>query len=75
MWILYSTPTPYFKLEVHTLQVLLLWEPERMDGRKEEKEELDQSLCTKKQTVDLKLDIFFYGNYRHKIWREKNKYI
>ena len=75
MWILYSAPTPYFKLEVHTLQVLLLWEPERMDGRKEEKEELDQSLCTKKQTVDLKLDIFFMATTDTKSGEKKIIYI
>ena len=47
-----------------------------MDGRKEEKEELDQSLCTKKQTVDLKLDIFFLWQLQtQNLERKKQIYI
>ena len=61
-------------LEVHTLQVLLLWEPERMDGMKaEKKKEQDQSLC--KETVDLKLAILFMATTDTKSRRKRNIYI
>ena len=44
-----------------------------MEGRKEEKEEQDQSLC--KETVDLKLDILFMAttDTKSRIRRKKIK--